>query len=224
MKTTFGGLLQPIKSILDKRSVETPEFQPLSPALSAPVYSSAAERIRATGSFDIDDIPLIANIISEHDIACGSPWDDFRHAHLRLPAWFRHDLDPLSEEYTEQQHKLWSLVAGVSSRYRPEVDELEAPLADVDAVRRPGYFVRRGAEAVAHASQEAPHLLAAGMILANCGLKPGDTALEYGAGFAHTSLELARLGVIVDTVDVFQDVLPVRQAAGRFFRSFAYPV
>jgi 2-polyprenyl-3-methyl-5-hydroxy-6-metoxy-1,4-benzoquinol methylase len=216
VKTTFGALLQPVKSILDKESVETPELQPPPPALSAaPEYSSAVERIRATGSFDIDDIPLIASVISEHDIACGSPWDDFRHAHLRLPAWFRHDLNPLSEEYAEQQHKLWSTVAGVSSRYRPEVDELEAPLADVDAVRRPGYFVRRDPEAVAHASQ---HLLAAGMILANCGLKPGDTALEYGAGFAHASLELARLGVIVDTVDVSKTFCQYVKQQADFFQ------
>ncbi len=40
------------------------------------------------------------------------------------------------------------------------------------------------------------------MLLKHCGLKAGDRALEYGAGFGQTALALARLGVNVDTVDV----------------------
>lgn len=179
-----------------------------------PTFVSAAQRIKETGIFEVEDIPLIVSVISQHDIAGGSPWDDFRHSHLRLPDWFRHDLDPLSSEYAEQQHKLWSVLAGVSSRYRPEVDEIEAPIGNVDPVRRPGYFVRRDPEAVKNASE---HLIATGMILANCGLKPGDSALEYGAGFAQASLELARLGVLVDTVDVSKTFCRYVQEQADFF-------
>ena len=131
--------------------------------------SSAAERIKASGRFDLDDIPLLVSVINLHDLAFGSPWDDFRHAHLSLPPWFRDDLDPLSSEYAEQQHRLWSLLAEVSSRYQPEVDELEAPLANVDAIRRPGYFVRRDPEAITEASE---HLLATSMILRHSGRSP----------------------------------------------------
>jgi SAM-dependent methyltransferase len=40
------------------------------------------------------------------------------------------------------------------------------------------------------------------MIVKHCGLKPGDSALEYGAGFGQIALTLARLGVVVDTVDI----------------------
>jgi cyclopropane fatty-acyl-phospholipid synthase-like methyltransferase len=66
-------------------------------------------------------------------------------------------------------------------------------------VRTPGYFVRRDPEAVVSASD---HIIATGMILRHSGLKAGDWALEYGAGFGQTALSLARLGVNVDTVDI----------------------
>jgi SAM-dependent methyltransferase len=91
---------------------------------------------------------------------------------------------------------------------------MEAPLNDVDPVRRPGYFVRRDPEAVRNASQ---HLIAIGMILRNSGLQVGDSALEYGAGFAQASLELARLGVIVDTVDISKTFCGYVQAQADFF-------
>lgn len=81
----------------------------------------------------------------------------------------------------------------------PEIDEKEVPLVDVDAVRRPGYFMRRDSETVELASHQ---VIATGMILKHGGLKPGDSALECGAGFGQTALALARLGVVVDTVDI----------------------
>jgi len=203
-----------MKSLFRRSSSDTPHSPIPSNNSATPVYRSSAERIKATGIFEVEDIQLIVDVISEHDLAFGSPWDDFRHAHLRLPNWFQENLDPLSDMYAEQQYKLWSTLAGVSSRYTPEVDEMEAPLGDVDAVRRPGYFVRRDREAISNASQ---HLIATGMILANCGLSPGDSALEYGAGFAHASLELARLGVVVDTVDISKKFCGyVRQQADFF--------
>jgi SAM-dependent methyltransferase len=158
------------------------------------------ERIRRTGRFGIDDIPLVHDTyFSGVGPAPGGPWDAFREAHLELPEWFRPGLDPFSPEYVAQQHRLWRLVAGVDREYEVETDEKEADWGDVDAVRFPGYFKRRDPDAVVAASD---HVLATGMMLKHCGLKPGDWALEYGAGFAQTALALARLGVNVDTVDV----------------------
>lgn len=158
------------------------------------------ERIRRTGRFGIDDIPLVHDTyFSGVGPAPGGPWDAFREAHLELPEWFRPGLDPFSPEYVAQQHRLWRLVAGVDREYEVETDEQEADWGEVDAVRFPGYFKRRDPGAVVAASD---HVLATGMMLKHCGLKPGDWALEYGAGFAQTALALARLGVNVDTVDV----------------------
>ncbi|MGO9930689.1 MAG: class I SAM-dependent methyltransferase [Steroidobacteraceae bacterium] len=169
---------------------------PDSPVIS---FSSPAERIKATGEFGLDDIDLLVETFIKYDVIRGTPWDDFRHAHCVLPEWYRVDLDPLSDDYAVQQHRFWSAVTGRKRDYLPAIDEKEAPLADVDAVRRPGYYIRRDPDSVDHAAH---HMIASGMILKNSGLKPGDSALEYGAGFGQTALALARLGVVVDTVDI----------------------
>jgi SAM-dependent methyltransferase len=105
----------------------------------------------------------------------------------------------MSNEYAAQQHRLWRLVAGTDREYDVERDEKEADWGDIDAVRFPGYYAHRHPQAVSAASD---HVIATGMLLKHCELKPGDWALEYGAGFAQTALALARLGVNVDTVDV----------------------
>jgi SAM-dependent methyltransferase len=184
----------------------------------APVatFPSDAERIRVTGKFTLEDIDLIVRTISQHDIVHGSPWDDFRTANLVLPDWFDHGLDPNSTEYAQQQHDLWRALAGREQPYDPERDEKEAPLADVDAVRRPAYYMRRDTEALRLAADQ---IIATGMILKHCGLKPGDRTLEYGAGFGQTALTLARLGVIVDTVDISACFCEYVRSQAEFFRA-----
>lgn len=151
------------------------------------------------GEFVLEDIPLIA----ETHIAVGdtpnTAWDHLRGKHLRLPSWFQSGLDPLSVEYKEQQLKLWRVLANVDREYAPEVDEAEAPLSNVDAVRFPGFYIWRNEHAIQNASH---HVMATGMLMRHSGLKPGMWALEYGAGFAQAALAFARMGVNVDTVDI----------------------
>jgi SAM-dependent methyltransferase len=166
---------------------------------AAPVFASDAERIRVTGEYTLDDIDLIVQTISQHDIVHGSPWDDFRLANLKLPSWFKSGLDPHSDEYAQQQHALWSALTRKERPYDPQIDEKEAPLAEVDAVRRPAYYMRRDSETVRLAADQ---VIAMGMILKHSGVKPGSRALEYGAGFGQPALALSRLGVAVDTVDI----------------------
>lgn len=149
--------------------------------------------------FRPDEIEEVRRVFFEVGTAAGGPWDRFRHAHLVLPDWFQHGLDPWGEAYAEQQHRLWALVAGVDRRYVVDMDEADIGWDDADPVRRPGYYQRRDPLAVLGASD---HVLATGMLLKHCQLKPGDWALEYGAGFAQSALALARLGVNVDTVDI----------------------
>lgn len=182
----------------------------------ASLGSDPIERIERTGTFTAADIPLVqASYFSPVGPVDGGPWDPFRHAHLELPSWFRHGLDPYSAEYAAQQRRLWALVAGVERDYDVEVDEKEADWGSVDAVRFPGYFARRDPGAVAAASD---HVIASGMIMKHCGLKPGDWALEYGAGFGQTALALARLGVNVDTVDVSDQFCRWVGEQAEFFR------
>ena len=149
--------------------------------------------------FEPEDIARISDTYFAEGSATGTAWDALRDAHMRLPRWFRRHLDPLSDEYLAQQHRLWRLMSSVDRPYDPEIDEREDSWGDIDAVRTPGFFVRRDPAAIASASD---HVIATGMILKHSGLSAGDRALEYGAGFAQTALCLARLGVKVDTVDI----------------------
>jgi SAM-dependent methyltransferase len=185
-------------------------------AVDALIGSDAVERIGRSGWFDADQIELIHSTFFGPGQcgAPGGPWEPLRHAHLRLPDWFQPGLDPLSEAYADQQRRLWRLVAGVERDYDVERDEKEADIGEVDPVRFPGYYVRRDPGAVEAASD---HVIATGMLLKHCGLRPGDWALEYGAGFGQTALALARLGVHVDTVDVSAAFCEYVRRQGEFF-------
>lgn len=169
---------------------------------------SALRRLLSTGSaasvpvtFGADEIEGVMQAYYGRgsDPEAARRWDALRDAHMRLPAWFDASLDPWGTAYFAQQVKLWQLMAGVDDDYDPERHEADVGWEDVDPVRRPGYYIRRDPDAVEVASD---HWLATGMLLKHSGLKPGDRALEYGAGFGQTALALARLGVLVDTVDV----------------------
>ena len=176
------------------------------------------QALHADGSrrwFEADEIQAISDLFFAEGADENAPgWRHLRHAHLRLPPWFMPGLDPLGHEYAAQQHRLWQLIAGVDRPYDARVDEKEGGWGDIDPVRTPGFFVRRDAGAVSAASN---HVLAAGMIMKHSGLKPGQRALEYGAGFGYTALTLARLGVHVDTVDISATFCEfVRRQAGFF--------
>jgi SAM-dependent methyltransferase len=186
------------------------------PSALPAIEGEPIERIRRTGYFDAEQIQLVHDTyFSPSGPAPGGPWEPFRDAHLRLPNWFRPGLDPDGADYVSQQHRLWRLVAGVDREYEVEADEKEADWNDVDALRLPGYYVRRDPFAVVAASD---HVIATGMMLKHCGLKPGDWALEYGAGFGQTALTLARLGVNIDTVDISERFCGWVREQADFFR------
>lgn len=172
-------------------------------------------RIEKSGCFRVDDIDLIAETYKSVSNTPNTAWDHFRGKSLVLPKWFRADLDPMSEEYFAQQMHLWKVVAGVDRDYAADLDEAEVPIPNVDAIRQPGYFIWRNEAAVQDASN---HVLATGMLMKSCGLKPGMWALEYGAGFAHTALTLARMGVNVDTVDISSTFCSYVKEQAEFFR------
>jgi 2-polyprenyl-3-methyl-5-hydroxy-6-metoxy-1,4-benzoquinol methylase len=165
--------------------------------------------------FEPEDVESLRATFYASGSGAGPEWEPFRHAHLMLPAWFRHGLDPWSPAYREQQTRLWSLIAGVAEPYDPHHHEKEAPWGDVDAVRQPGFYLRRDPAAVAAASD---HWLATGMLLKHSGLRAGDRALEYGAGFGQTALALGRLGVEVETVDISETFCRFVQAQAQFFQ------
>ena len=165
--------------------------------------------------FRPEDIESLRATFYASGSGAGPEWEPFLHAHMRLPDWFQHGLDPWSPSYRDQQLRLWSLVAGVDELYEPHRHEKEAPWGDIDAVRQPGYYLRRDPGAVTSASD---HWLATGMLLKHCGLRAGDHALEYGAGFGQTALALARLGVEVETVDISETFCRHVRTQAEFFQ------
>lgn len=171
--------------------------------------------VSGDGYFDVEDIQRVSDFYFQNGTVAGGPWEPLRHAHLRIPTWVRLDLDPWGAEYAEQQMRLWRTIAGVDRPYEPDLDETEAPLGEFDVVRQAAFYMRRDAEAVSNASD---HTLASGMILKHSGLRPGDWALEYGAGFGNTALALARLGVNVDTVDISRTFCSYVEQQAEHFR------
>lgn len=166
-------------------------------------------------TFAPEEIAAISELFCTVGTAPGGPWERLRHAHMPLPAWFRHGLDPWGAEYRAQQERLWQLITGVDRPYSAEADETEVYDTGIDAIRQPAYYMRRDAEAISSASD---HVLATGMLLKHSGLQAGDLALEYGAGFGQTALALARLGVHVDTVDISRGFCRWVQEQADFFR------
>ena len=165
--------------------------------------------------FAPEDIDHLAQVYAESGVIKGGPWEQYRHAHMALPAWFVPGLDPWGPAYRAQQVRLWQMVCGIDRDYDPSKDEQEFAWGEVDPVRQPGYYVRRDPAAIAAA---ADHWLATGMLLKHAGLNAGDHALEYGAGFAQSALALARLGVVVDTVDISATFCGYVTAQAEFFR------
>ncbi len=149
--------------------------------------------------FEAEQIEDLRKLYYKAGSTPAGPWERYRDAHLVLPPWFRRGLDPWGADYAAQQQRLWALIVGVDRAYEPARDEKETGWKGVDPIKTPGFYYRRDAQAIASASD---HMLASGMFLKHCGLQAGDWALEYGAGFGHTALALARLGVNVDTVDI----------------------
>jgi SAM-dependent methyltransferase len=175
------------------------------------------ESVQASGVafFGAEDIPRLLEVWERTGGAPGSDWEPYRHAHMRLPAWFQHGLDPWGPAYRAQQHRLWRLITGIDEPYSPELHERESGWVGVDAIRRPGFFQRRDPQAVTSA---ADHFFATSMLLKHGGLRPGDRALEYGAGFGQSALALARLGVHVDTVDISPTFCEFIRQQAEFFQ------
>lgn len=174
-----------------------------------------AEAATPTATFDVRDLDELRDLFLQTGAAPSSGWDRVRHANMPLPDWFDAGLDPWSREYRAQQERLWQIIVGVDRPYDPSLDECDVYGGTVDAIRQPAFYMRRDASAIHSASD---HVLAMGMIMRHSGVRAGEHALEYGAGFGQTALSLARMGVTVDTVDVSKNFCRWVQEQADFFR------
>lgn len=128
-----------------------------------------------------------------------SSWDKIKHTCIKLPNWYDHSLHADSDEYKQQQYKLWKQVVDVTREYNAELDEQVLNCPHTDVIRFPAGFINRDENAV---NFQGDHFIATGMFMKYSGIKPGQNVLEYGPGFGGIALQMARLGVNVDTVDI----------------------
>lgn len=127
----------------------------------------------------------------------GAPeaWLNATRHYFRPPAWYDATLEPDSDAYRDQQHRLWQEVTGRDRAHDAHQDEQTPEVAQMDWRTRPGLYGLQVPEA-------ADQLLAMGQILKHSRLHAGARMLEYGPGFGQIALTLARLGVHCTVVDV----------------------
>jgi 2-polyprenyl-3-methyl-5-hydroxy-6-metoxy-1,4-benzoquinol methylase len=158
------------------------------------------EQIREAGYFELADMDVVYAAYDQHCAGDNTAWHQVCHACMRLPEWYNASLDPTSTDYKVQQHTLWKAITGVDRDYIPDLDEQTLGQNLVDAVRYPGWHYADTNDA--SILDESQHIIAAGLIMMNSGIRKGQWVLEYGAGFGKTSVTMARLGANVDTVDI----------------------
>lgn len=99
-----------------------------------------------------------------------------------------------SDEYKRYQMRLYEHIAG--KRYEPEKTELATGLSLEEAVADPWPFQTRDPGTIGH------YLMGVAQILRVLGRCPTRSVLEYGPGWGHTSIAMARSGLEVTAVDV----------------------
>ncbi|CAN5202220.1 hypothetical protein BH10PSE13_BH10PSE13_00060 [soil metagenome] len=160
--------------------------------------------------FDMEDVDWIAS--EARRIWANDPGHDNRlyelmarqpQPELRIPHWSDLTMDPYGSDYRDQILMLWQAIfdrgnGSAGSLYNIAEHEQDAAY-EMCPVRFPGYFARRDPDAVQHAGHELAML---GDIFLHSGLTSGKHALEYGAGPGNVAINLSRMGVAVDTVDI----------------------
>jgi 2-polyprenyl-3-methyl-5-hydroxy-6-metoxy-1,4-benzoquinol methylase len=102
-------------------------------------------------------------------------------------------------------------MVGHDAEYNPAQHELTAD-THIDKLVRPGLYS-------APISLAGDHLIALGHIVKHSGISrdAGDYVLEYGAGFGQIALTFARLGAVVDTVDIDRTFCEAIKAQAEWF-------
>ncbi len=146
-----------------------------------------------------------ANHIAQNDYA---RFGDFVNAHKYVPTSVA-PKDPDSDDFLNWQLKLWREISGRTS-YHPQIDELDKNMVVEAVIERPFPFSTNDPETIGN------YLSAIGLIIKALALKPGDKVIEFGIGWGHTTLNLARCGYQVTAMDIEGKFLELlRQRANR---------
>lgn len=132
--------------------------------------------------------------------------------------------DPYSREYHDGQMTLYKAIAAVDA-YEPETYEADNNVSVGSALRDPYPFITRDPNLIGR------YMMGVANIVANAGPSVGNRLLEYGPGWGHTSIALARSGFDVTVVDIeptfldaiearaFVDDVTIRTMKGQFGQS-----
>ncbi|MGD9879906.1 MAG: methyltransferase domain-containing protein [Reyranella sp.] len=159
-------------------------------------------------NFQLEDIPhineaIFGNAASDEERSLQT------RRFLRIPSWVDPGLDPFSPAYRQQQMRLWHAISGRSAPYDPWDNELTH--ATDAGIKRPGVYGTNDASVVGD------HTIAQGHILLRSGIKAGDSVLEYGPGYGQLALAFARLGAVVDAVEVDPDFHRIVNSLAGFY-------
>ena len=102
--------------------------------------------------------------------------------------------DPASREYREYQLRLYERLSGQS--YDPPKTERANGLTLADALKNPFPYATQDAAVVG------TYLAAVGHVVGVIGRRPASRILEFGSGWGHTTLALARSGYRVTAIDI----------------------
>ena len=201
----MAGLVRRLQRLLESRARLT------SPRPAATLASRPQGRPEnKPRSLRAEDLDRAAHVFKTAGTAPGGPWDAFRGSLFELPASFDHGLDPLSPAYAAQQDDLWRIMSGRREGYEPLRHEQTHGVAQIEPLVSPGFYMLDTVGA-------GDHLIALGHLVKLSGVAKGDRVLEYGAGFGQIALAFARLGALVDTVDISPEFCDAVTAQANWF-------
>ena len=119
---------------------------------------------------------------------------DFLNRHKYVPTTLPPE-DPNSDAFMAWQLQLWREISGRMS-YTPEVDELDSNVLVEAEVGRQFPFSTNDPVTIGN------YLSAIGLIVKALNLHVGDKVIEFGVGWGHTTLNLARCGYKVIAMDI----------------------
>lgn len=114
--------------------------------------------------------------------------------------------EPDTLEYRDWQLDLWKQVSG-RARYTPQIDEADNNIGLTQGISNPFPFSTGDATTIGN------YLSAVGLIVRSLALRRGDNVIEFGVGWGHTTMTLARCGYDVTAVDIesgFLEILGAR--------------
>lgn len=124
----------------------------------------------------------------------------FKTFEMKILPCFSHD--PFSDEYKQEQFKIFEKIAGKSYNPKNEVSAFNLE----NAINKPFPFYTESSTTVGN------HIMAIGNLIKRMALPAGSSILEIGPGWGNTTIWLAQMGYKVTAVDIEENFIKLFQA------------